>query len=801
MEDPNSLNSLERKYYDHIDVNKEESKVTHKVVSRFNHELFLLKCKQDLPQFDADLTDLDILSSEVFQRDEIWITRDALATAIKTVAGTQGWCPRLNGNHIQCNRYGASKTKRDYSRPLQNGCTWRLTMKALVKTKYLGGSSKQKETEQGMEKIRRKNWQYKSDWANPVKMTEINSNHAGECQPGKMTRVDVMSRAGAYSREIPERVLFTLCNFYKKGGRLRSAVIRRSVEPILPKNKVLSSSDTFNIRVKIIRLMPIYRLCNGAYEQFSEQLSESNLTGFVDDETDLDDDVAYQIAHDLWLEISTDANKEDGIFTFVQYLNLIKSRAKGFSFKIASGEGSRPGKKRLLGVLWMTATMRRNYELFGRYISMDMMKRGINKLLWPYSAVTMYDESKHLCLACEGIMCGERGDMYEFTARFLEEFAPGRPLSEVSVVSGDGFFNQKLIHDMGFVNALLISDQWHLLDSGLELMFGKSVYGLIGPHLVRMVRSTSALEYEETLESARSLLASCPVRSGEAEETLTEFANQRATYATYMIAEIPGNRGLHGSAMAEQNHSSVLCHLNDGDKTANHYRGQPDELIRDLLNFQSRHVKQTNQRLYEHQMKLRIELTSLKNEPDVHRVRDLISACETLNLPSYERYKSRSKRAHDEYERLVEGSSVRIQSKSHPDAPPRVFATAGQRCLCPERLEHEDMCCHEILAHGGFKSSMFMACHLARKVASGSVQGIEVGMESSLDDLLGYELEPLSSFEENDGGKVGSPDEWDLSQDIDESNFPPGYLPPTSQRVTPLDKHLIGNILTTVSGA
>ncbi|KAL7546585.1 hypothetical protein ACHAWF_009917, partial [Thalassiosira exigua] len=279
-----------------------------------------------------------------------------------------------------------------------------------------------------------------------------------------------------------------------------------------------------------MRLMPSYRHCDGNYMAFQQRMGQSDLVGFLDDDVNIDDDGPYQIAHDMWLELLSDVSNEEGIFTFIEYLKLIQSRAKGFVFKVATEEGSVRGKKWLLGVLWMTATMRHNFELFGGYISMDMMKRGINKLMWPYySAVTMYDDMKKLCLACESFMCGETNDMYEFSARFLEEYTPGRPLSEVRVVSGDGFFNRQIIRDMGFVNARLITDQWHLIDSGLELMFGKAIFGIISGHLIRMIRSNSEKEFNKTYESAKNLLSASEMHSGEAEANLKDFAERRDT--------------------------------------------------------------------------------------------------------------------------------------------------------------------------------------------------------------------------------------------------------------------------------
>ena len=60
------------------------------------------------------------------------------------------------------------------------------------------------------------------------------------------------------------------------------------------------------------------------------------------------------------------------------------------------------------GAVWMAATMRSNFERFGHYV----MKRGINKLLWPYLAVTLLNDLNKVCVACESIMMAERDQAY-----------------------------------------------------------------------------------------------------------------------------------------------------------------------------------------------------------------------------------------------------------------------------------------------------------------------------------------------------------------------------------------------------
>ena len=82
--------------------------------------------------------------------------------------------------------------------------------------------------------------------------------------------------------------------------------------------------------------------------------------------------------------------------------------------------------------------------------------RGINKWLWPYMAVAMYNELNKVCIACEAIMLAERSKAYCFVVNFLFENAPGRQAKDVNVVAGDGFFTQKNIKEMGFTHARVL---------------------------------------------------------------------------------------------------------------------------------------------------------------------------------------------------------------------------------------------------------------------------------------------------------------------------------------------------------
>ena len=143
---------------------------------------------------------------------------------------------------------------------------------------------------------------------------------------------------------------------------------------------------------------------------FKQVSNDCELLTGIDNEMDLDDDMVHQLAKETWLDLLQEkGNDAETIVTFIQYLDLIQANAKGFVYDRAAYDDGN-----IHGVVWQTATMRANFEHFGSYISLDTMKRAINKWLWPYMSIAMYNETRNVCICCEAIMCGERDDAYQF---------------------------------------------------------------------------------------------------------------------------------------------------------------------------------------------------------------------------------------------------------------------------------------------------------------------------------------------------------------------------------------------------
>ena len=183
-------------------------------------------------------------------------------------------------------------------------------------------------------------------------------------------------------------------------GSLTAAYIKRIIRPIWPKKKYISATDIFYIRLKVNKFIPTLR-DKPDYDDFKKRVNGSVLLNGVYYEVDLDDDMAHELVKEMWLDVlQANLNSEDSIVTFVQYLELVQDNAKGFVYKLAID-----AKGNVHGVVWQTATMRDNFERFGGYISLDTMKQAINKWLWPYISVVMYNQLNNMFIGCELILC------------------------------------------------------------------------------------------------------------------------------------------------------------------------------------------------------------------------------------------------------------------------------------------------------------------------------------------------------------------------------------------------------------
>ena len=235
--------------------------------------------------------------------------------------------------------------------------------------------------------------------------------------------------------------------------------IKYLLDPQMPKGKRLTPQNIYNIRMKISRLLPLmdkktdyqtFQMLANTPKYGSNQLHADNI--------DVSPDEACKAATFLWKEVMNDNNrsKMDTLVCFTDYMERLKSEDPEFAYQILTDDTGE-----VTGCLWMTSTMRQNFESFGGFISVDAMKRDINTLLWPYIATTMYNEMDSICVGCEGIVLSEREEAYEAMLKFQIENSR-RTRDEVYGIACDGFLNQSIINRFGFIKTKFIIDYWHL---------------------------------------------------------------------------------------------------------------------------------------------------------------------------------------------------------------------------------------------------------------------------------------------------------------------------------------------------
>ncbi len=120
--------------------------------------------------------------------------------------------------------------------------------------------------------------------------------------------------------------------------------------------------------------------------------------------------------------------------------------------------------------------------------------------------------------------------MYDSLCQFLRMNALGRTFESVKVVAGDGFFNQEVIVELGFVNAKFIYDRWHLLDSRLKGMLNTG-YELLKSYLTLMVHASSESDYECILLSAKNLVEAQRSKNYQDKEDLEHFQSLCSNYS------------------------------------------------------------------------------------------------------------------------------------------------------------------------------------------------------------------------------------------------------------------------------
>ena len=645
---------------------------------------------------------------ELFPIGSTWINKKYLHDVVNAYSARTGWNSALkNSTDIRCSCFGPPLlTPRNFSQGcLKKNCTWKIVMtSSSYSVKYRpNGTPKKVPT-------------FDDDAYVTISKSSVLA-HGGTCNPSPQQQMIQRSRSGDYVKKMSDYSFYTLCNMMQCHGSLKSCIIKATLKEQFPANKNVTKHHVFNVKRRIQSILPLMKNVK-SYNDFKSLCNTSNLDLGLDNNPLTDDDIS-EMARDLWQEFMADDANEDSMVTFTEYMEILREHNSGFRYVLLQDKSGK-----YTGCLWQTATMRDSFERFGGFISIDAMKRGINKFLWPYVAITMYNEMESICVGCEGIICTEREEAYRALIDFVLDSSPKRARSQIYVLSADGFVSQDIVtNKFNLPNAVFMADQWHLFDSVLPKRFGDYHYRRIEGHLREMCNATSEHVFDVAYSKAMAMLQNAVNRNGKAEDELKSFKEEKATYASYILCKKRGTRGKHGSSLAESNHSSVLVFLNDGEKKINTYCEEPHTLVKDLFQRQKCHINKWNEELYNDSLKMHIEANSFNaSTPPA-----LVSANSCLSLLSYGRFKKRVLRLNEYCLEVKSDTHIVIRSRKYANASPRhCYKSSPEDAFftchtCEAAVAYEEQCEHSLLSNDmHFIREHFAQRHFRRESVQGS---------------------------------------------------------------------------------
>ena len=210
-------------------------------------------------------------------------------------------------------------------------------------------------------------------------------------------------------------------------------------------------------------------------------------------------------------------------------------------------------------------------------------------------------------------------DCCMFMINFVLSNTPLRCPESVLIFIGDSIFTQQMVKEFGFLNAHYLRDWFHLFDIRLVDIFGEKDNTSLRSYLIHMIKADPEGHFQKALSNTRLILRQEQSRYADLEATLEQVACENAEYSKFQIDKMSGSRGLHGSSVSKQNHSSTLCHLTDGKSKDNQYGKEPVTYVKDLFRRQQKLNMKMNELLFDAKLQLSIEREHVMHESESYR--------------------------------------------------------------------------------------------------------------------------------------------------------------------------------------
>ena len=127
---------------------------------------------------------------------------------------------------------------------------------------------------------------------------------------------------------------------------------------------------------------------------------------------------------------------------------------------------------------------------------------------------------------------------------------------------------------------------------------------------------------------------------------LINFKNEKVSHTKFFLNQIPGSMGRRGSAASEQNNSSLIVCLNDGNNKDYMFFADPHTLTNKTLQRHRVRTNLTNYLLFSQCRKMNVELRRLEALPMKTACDNMFfEAAKVLSRNSYERFLVNVKRS------------------------------------------------------------------------------------------------------------------------------------------------------------
>ncbi|MEO0628778.1 MAG: hypothetical protein AAFY91_17415, partial [Bacteroidota bacterium] len=317
-------------------------------------------------------------------------------------------------------------------------------------------------------------------------------SHSGSCAPGPDQLVNDRSATGGYTK-LPISGWLQIITLVE--ARAGARQFRSLLQRILPSRVVIDSQRIANIRAKARRTQ--HHLSES--QQFNQEQLDLRLPEGLDGSTDDFLTGAEREVRDLLRD--TLQNSSDGWLT-IEFLETLKQKDDSFDFRVAHNKSSHAP----VGLIWQTGHMRAALEDFSQVIFLDVMKKKVNKLSWPYLGPCGIDSEKKVCVFAEAIIIQERQEAYEWVVRSMFEMAPQASIEKVSCFFSDYFLPSNFPQTVGATNATHFYDAWHLLKSVFPSNCPPSMRRELSPLLQQLVYADTKTEYDSILQNLLSVI-------------------------------------------------------------------------------------------------------------------------------------------------------------------------------------------------------------------------------------------------------------------------------------------------------